>query len=263
MAVGWNPWHGCRKLSEGCRNCYVYRQDAVFDTDSSTARRTAAFGLPVQRRRDGRFRIPGGETLYTCFTSDFLLEEADAWRAEAWAMMRLRSDLKFVFFTKRIGRLVQVLPPDWGAGYENVAIGCTVENRQAAQLRLPIFLELPIRHKLIVCAPLLEPLDLTPWLSSRIEEVSAGGESGPAARICDFEWVTALRDQCVAAGVPFTFHQTGARLRKDGRIYRIPRCYQHAQARKAAVDYLPERILRSAKSETPSDTRPRSYPEAE
>lgn len=263
MSVGWNPWHGCRKLSEGCRNCYVYRQDAAFDADSRTVRRTAAFGLPVQRRRDGRWRIPGGETVYTCFTSDFLLEEADPWRAEAWAMMRLRSDLRFVFFTKRIGRLAEVLPPDWGAGYENVAIGCTVENRQAAELRLPVFLELPIRHRLIICAPLLESLDLVPWLSPCIEEVSAGGESGPAARVCDFDWVVALRDQCVEAGIPFTFHQTGARLRKEGRIYRIPRCYQHAQARKAAVDYLPERILRSPRHETPSDSDPMPFPDPE
>ena len=38
------------------------------------------------------------------------------------------------------------------------------------------------------------------------------------------------------AGVRFTFHQTGARLRKDGRIYRIPRYLQHEQARKAGID---------------------------
>ena len=23
----WNPWHGCTKHSDGCRFCYVYRQD--------------------------------------------------------------------------------------------------------------------------------------------------------------------------------------------------------------------------------------------
>ncbi|WP_367617448.1 DUF5131 family protein, partial [uncultured Bilophila sp.] len=21
----WNPWHGCRKISPGCRHCYVFR----------------------------------------------------------------------------------------------------------------------------------------------------------------------------------------------------------------------------------------------
>ena len=113
----WNPWHGCRKISEGCRHCYVYRQDALHERDSREVVRTAAFGLPVRRSRDGRFRIPPGERVYTCFTSDFLVEEADGWRAEAWEMMRLRRDLEFFFITKRIGRLREQLPPDWGDGY--------------------------------------------------------------------------------------------------------------------------------------------------
>ena len=33
MAI-WNPWHGCKKISPGCLNCYVYRRDAEFGKDS-------------------------------------------------------------------------------------------------------------------------------------------------------------------------------------------------------------------------------------
>ena len=157
MSVSWNPWHGCRKLSEGCRHCYVYRQDAQHDKDSREVRRTAAFNLPVRRTRDGRYKVPPGEMVYTCFTSDFLVEEADAWRAEAWEMIRIRSDLRFFFITKRIDRLMQVLPPDWGGGYENLAVGCTVENQAMADYRLPLLLDAPLRHKLVICAPLLGP----------------------------------------------------------------------------------------------------------
>ena len=153
MSVSWNPWHGCRKISEGCRNCYVYRQDSRHDKDSREVRQTAMFDRPVRRSRDGRFKVPAGEMVYTCFTSDFLLEEADAWRAEAWEMMRIRHDLRFLFFTKRIDRLAAVLPPDWGDGYENVVIGCTVENQAMADYRLLLFLATPVRHRLIVCAP--------------------------------------------------------------------------------------------------------------
>lgn len=143
MSVSWNPWHGCRKLSEGCRHCYVYRQDAQHDKDSREVRRTTAFNLPVRRTRDGRYKVPPGEMVYTCFTSDFLVEEADAWRAEAWEMIRIRSDLRFFFITKRIDRLMQVLPPDWGGGYENLAVGCTVENQAMADYRLPFLLDAP------------------------------------------------------------------------------------------------------------------------
>ena len=182
MSVSWNPWHGCRKLSEGCRHCYVYRQDAQHDKDSREVRRTAAFNLPVRRTRDGRYKVPPGEMVYTCFTSDFLVEEADAWRAEAWEMIRIRSDLRFFFITKRIDRLMQVLPPDWGGGYENLAVGCTVENQAMADYRLPLLLDAPLRHKLVICAPLLGPLDIARYLIPGIEEVSVGGESGRPAR---------------------------------------------------------------------------------
>lgn len=228
-------------MSEGCRHCYVYRQDARHGKDSSAVVRTGAFDLPVRRGRDGRFKVPAGTTVYTCFTSDFLVEEADAWRAEAWEMIRLRHDLRFFFITKRIDRLMRVLPPDWGPGWEHVAVGCTVENQRMADYRLPLLLDAPLRHKLIVCAPLLGPIDLSPYLRPDIEQVSAGGESGSEARVCDYAWVLSLRRQCVDAGMPFWFHQTGARLLKDGRIHRIGRACQHAQARKAGIDYRVKR----------------------
>ena len=49
----WNPWHGCHKISEGCRHCYVYREDAAFGTPISTTeiRKTASFSLPLRRDR--------------------------------------------------------------------------------------------------------------------------------------------------------------------------------------------------------------------
>ena len=67
-----------------------------------------------------------------------------------------------------------------------------------------------------------------------------GGESGPQARPCHFDWVLGLRRQAVEAGVPFVFRQTGANFVKDGRLYRIPRPLQHEQAQKAGLDFLPQ-----------------------
>ena len=155
----WNLWHGCHKISEGCRYCYVYRQDSLYDKDSRVVSRTAAFDLPLRRKRNGGYRIPSGEQVYTCFTSDFFLAEADPWRAEAWAMIRLRSDLSFIIPTKRIDRFGVALPADWGDGYDHVVIACTIENQEQLDRRLPLFKSLPIRHRLLFCAPLLGPLD--------------------------------------------------------------------------------------------------------
>jgi len=233
----WNPWHGCIKYSAGCRHCYVYRRDARYEKDSSLVHKTANFNLPLRRDRAGNYKIKPGERVWTCFTSDFFLDLADEWRGEAWSMMRERSDLYFFFITKRIDRFYDCIPADWGEGYDNVAICCTVENQEMADYRLPIYKETPIRHKSIASEPLLTPIDMSAYLGPWLNKVVVGGESGQAARPCDYQWVLDIRRQCMAARVPFYFKQTGAHFIKDGRLYQIPRKLQSAQARKARIDW--------------------------
>ncbi|MGN0641558.1 MAG: DUF5131 family protein [Huintestinicola sp.] len=239
MYSDWNPWHGCTKISEGCKYCYVYRQDEMYGSaeESRICRKTNSFDLPVKRKRDGSYKIPSGKIVFTCFTSDFLLSDADEWRGDCWKMMKERSDCYFYFFTKRIDRLEECLPADWGSGYDNVLIGCTVENRDRADYRLPIFLSLPIKHRSIIAAPLLERIDISPYLDESIEQVSVGGESGMEARPCNYDWILDIRRQCVEKDVPFYFHQTGAHFIKDGKMYNIKRRFQRSQAAKAGIDF--------------------------
>lgn len=231
----WNPWHGCIKYSAGCQNCYVYRRDARYELDASQVKKNAAFDLPIRRARDGSYKLKGPGEVFTCFTSDFFLEEADDWRAEAWQMMRERQDLSFFFITKRILRFYERLPDDWGDGYPNVAVGVTCENQEKTDERLPFFKGLPIRHKRIICEPMLEAVTLEPYLDDGIELVAAGGESGENARLMRFCWVLSLKEQCERHGVRFWFKQTGARFEKDGKVYAIPRAQQMRQARKAGL----------------------------
>ena len=232
----WNPWHGCHKISPGCQNCYVYRRDSMYEKDSSVVAKTAAFRLPVKRDRSKAYKIPGGETVWTCFTSDFFLEDADEWRIEAWQMIRERQDLHFFIITKRIDRFHVSLPADWGKGYANVTICSTVENQDRADYRLPIFLREPIRHKSICLEPLLGAVDLSTYLCPAIKEVIVGGESGNNARVCRFEWVLSIREQCRLKNVPFHFKQTGTHFEKNGKLYTVPRKLQHSQAKKAGIN---------------------------
>jgi len=238
-SITWNPWHGCSKLSEGCRNCYVYRIDGRHGRDSSEIKQTANFNLPIKKKRTGEYKIPSGTLVYTCFSSDFLLNEADKWRPEAWKMMRIRSDLQFLFITKRIDRLQDCLPEDWGDGYENVTICCTVENQDRADYRLPIYKAAPVKHKMIICEPLLTRIDLSPYLGDWVEKVVAGGESGMEARVCDYDWVLEIRNLCVKQNISFWFKQTGTKFVKDGKFYFIKRQLQHTQARKAGINFNP------------------------
>ncbi len=240
----WNPWHGCTKISPGCKNCYVYRRDEEFGRDPSSVRQTSTFDLPRRRRQSGDFVLsPAGGTVFTCFTSDFFHPEADEWREEAWIMMRERRDLKFFFVTKRPDRFYESLPGDWGEGYDNVHICCTCENQEMADARLPLFLELPIKHKSIICEPMLEEIDLTAYLDrygEEIEQVTCGGESGAGARIFRYDWALSLRDQCVERNVSFRFKQTGSAFEKGGKLYLIKRREQVIQASKAGIDFRGE-----------------------
>ena len=128
-------------------------------------------------------------------------------------------------------------PDDWGDGYDNVTICCTVENQACADYRLPIYRRAPIKHKIIICEPLLERIDLSTYaVGEWIEQIVAGGESGYEARPCDFEWVMDLRRICVENKVDFWFKQTGSKFVKDGKTYNVKRQFQHSQARKAGIN---------------------------
>jgi protein gp37 len=219
----------------------VYRGDARYERDASQVARTKNFDLPVQKNKKGQYKIKGPEVVYTCFTSDFFLDKADEWRISAWEYIGERKDLDFFFITKRIDRFYVNLPKDWGNGYDNVTICCTVENQKMADYRLPIYLDLPIKHKQIICEPLLEDIDFRNYLSGgNIGSILCGGESGNEARICDYEWVLNIRRQAILNKISFYFKQTGAKFVKDGKLYNIPRKYQHAQAAKANISYYVE-----------------------
>ena len=152
-------------------------------------------------------------------------------------MIRQRQDVHFYIITKRIGRFEAGLPSDWDEGYPNVTVAVTCENQQRADERIPLLLSAPIRHREVIHEPMLGAVEIGSYLQSgKIEHVTCGGESGPGARLCDYDWILQTREQCISCQVPFTFKQTGALFRKDGRIYRIPRIFQMPQAQKANIN---------------------------
>ena len=235
----WNPWRGCKKCSEGCLHCYIHKGDAKRGVDTGEIIRTKDFSKPTERLKNGGYKMKPG-IVYTGFSTDFLLEEADVWRPECWKMIREREDCTFLFLTKRIERFMDCIPDDWNDGYENVVVGCTVENQKNADRKLSVFQNLPIRHKCITAQPLLERIDIEPYLNG-VELVVVGGESDSYARPFDYEWALDLREQCIRRNVAFEFRQCGTHFIKDGRTYKLQTKDLCSQARKAGIDYKPER----------------------
>ncbi|MDE7227876.1 MAG: phage Gp37/Gp68 family protein [Treponemataceae bacterium] len=233
----WNPWRGCHKHSEGCRHCYIHKGDFRRGVDTNIIVKTDNFSVPVAKNKSGAYKIKPGQTVYLCFSTDFLIEEADEWRSECWQMIRERADLHFLFLTKRIERFMGCIPGDWGDGYDNVTVGCTVENQDRADYRLAIFNGLPIKHKNIICQPLIGEINLAAYLDT-VELVVVGGESDRNARPLDYAWVLAIREQCVARTVRFEFRQCGTHFIKDGTQYTLATRDLCSQARKAHINFL-------------------------
>jgi protein gp37 len=163
--------------------------------------------------RQGRDRL-----VFTCSLSDFFIEEADRWRPDVWGIMRATPHLTYQVLTKRVERIADHLPADWGTGYRNVWLGTSVENRRFLH-RLDVLGQIPAVLRFVSFEPLLEDLDdLAPWLPS-LSWAIVGGESGPHRRHMDVAWMTTIVTQCQAAGLAVWVKQdTALREGQQGRI---------------------------------------------
>ena len=234
-----NLWHGCRKYSEGCENCYMYYLDEIRGVPerASIIQKTGDFNKPVRRDRRGEYKIPPGYCLRINMTSDTFLEEADDWRDEMWDMIRERSDVRFYILTKRVPRIQECLPDYWGDGYENVELNMTCENQRAFDERWPIFEKIPAKHKGINLAPLVGPVDITPALESgQMDNICLGGEGFGGRRPCHYEWIKAVSEACERYKVNFTVNALGAVFVKDGKEYLMER--QDVQGKQAFLSGL-------------------------
>jgi protein gp37 len=166
--IGWthhtmNFWWGCDKVSEECRHCYIgpiMRRGGREPFDGPME--TADWERPA--RWDRKARAAGErKRVFTCSMSNFFHPGADAWRAEAWQIIRSCTQLDWLILTKRPGLAADRLPADWGDGYPNVWLGVTW-GCQTSLHRLDCLRDIPAAIKFVSAEPLLGPLDLRPHL---------------------------------------------------------------------------------------------------
>jgi protein gp37 len=204
----WNPWQGCRKVSAGCKNCYMFaaKQRYGQEADKVVRSKPNTFNQPLKYKDPAR--------VFVCSWSDFFIDEADAWRDEAWAMMRRTPHLTYLLLTKRAANIEARLPKDWPL--KNAWLGVTVENQDAIH-RVDILRNIPAALRFLSVEPLLEQVHLNlqgiHWLITGCE--SSGNGVG---RHVDLDAFLSLRDQCQVAGIPFFLKQAEI----DGRLVREP-----------------------------------------
>ncbi len=216
-----NPWWGCLKISEACKNCYA----------EAFAKRVGqkVWGLDGPRRFfgdkhwdeplkwDARLRGTGRRARVFCASMADVFEDRrdlDASRDRLWRLIDATPNLDWLLLTKRpaVARAINPWGSQWPA---NVWLGTTVENQKRADENLPELLSTSARIRFISAEPLLGPLELKPYIGG-LHWVITGGESGPKARPASPTWFRSLMLQCMSSNVPFHFKQWGDWAPGDG-----------------------------------------------
>ncbi len=230
--VTWNPTTGCTKVSEGCDNCYadtlarrllsaIYRRR--LPVVNTTANRADPFAVRIwPERLDQPAKWKGRRLVFVNSMSDLFHRDIPVEFLRAVFEVMLDVDRHtYQVLTKRPSRAARFvrrhedlfgkrgLPP-------HIWIGTSTENQKTAY-RIRHLKQVPAAVRFLSCEPLIGPLSLCKVLGGGgIHWVIVGGESGAGRRPMEARWVANLRDECVAAKVPFFFKQWGGRTPKAG-----------------------------------------------
>lgn len=231
----WNPWVGCRSVSAECDHCYA---DTLVTNrmgrDFGIVTRTKTWKDPIKWNR----KAPALEAelgrrvrVFNASLTDFFIQDADAWRDEAWDVIRECRDMDWLILTKRPQLIPSRLPKDWGEGWPHVWLGTTCGVRKSYP-RLDALREIPAAVRFISAEPLLESMaDIN---LNGFHWLIAGGESGSGFRPMQDSWALELRDACEQRGVGFHFKQhsafkPGQGVELDGKLHREPPLVQIAR----------------------------------
>ena len=210
----WNPLTGCTKISPGCKHCYAERM-ALRLQAMGQANYANGFRLTLQPQMlEAPLAWKKPRFVFVNSMSDLFHKDVpDSYVLRVFEVMRHAHWHTFQVLTKRSQRLLQMSPKI--AWPENIWMGVSVE-RSDYTFRIDHLRQTAAITRFLSLEPLLGPL---PDLDlSGIDWVIVGGESGPGARPVHQAWVTDIRDQCVAADVPFFFKQWGGVFKKrNGR----------------------------------------------
>jgi protein gp37 len=205
----WNPVTGCTKISPGCDNCYAARFSERFRGVPGHPFETG-FDLTL---RPERLLQPFGwkqsRMIFVNSMSDLFHKDIPRTHiAAVFDTMEKANWHTFQVLTKRSILLQKFLNDRYQSRKPSTHIwlGVSVENRQATS-RIAHLQRANAAVRFLSIEPLLAPVGTLPL--DGIHWVIVGGESGPRARPMERAWVIDIRNQCLAARVPFFFKQWG------------------------------------------------------
>lgn len=192
----WNPVIGCRKVSEGCANCYAEGMAERFpelrDADGGFIPH-----CPTTQKRPPRSGVVFVGNMTDIFGDWNFDDEITGW------LNQLDTRTPNIVLTKRVYRMVEYLNK---YGWRQILYGMTAENQVRYEERISDFRMLSNKvPRWLSAEPLLGPIDMQlQYIAPEdlpFDWVVAGAESGPNRRPCKLEWVESIVRQCRKAGI--------------------------------------------------------------
>lgn len=210
-----NPWWGCTRVSEACVHCYAERWANRLGQNlwgpKSPRRFFSEKHWAEPKKWNEEAKKSRTRVRVFCASMADVFEDRrdlDPWRTKLWTLIQETPYLDWLLLTKR-PHLVNRMVPWVDQWPENVWVGTTVEDQEAANERLPYLQKIPAKIRFISAEPLLGPLNIDEWLGPSIDWVITGGESGPKARPSSPSWFRKLLEDCTSSQVPYHFKQWG------------------------------------------------------
>lgn len=250
-----NPWWGCDKVSPGCKNCYAEALAKRFGQSVwGRASPRRFFGDKHWReplRWDSAAARSGERHLVFCASMADAFERhavaevnarLNGERARLYSLIEETKNLVWLLLTKRPENIMEMAPERWrrSGAPANVWLGCTAENQELANKRIPELMRvaaaLRVAVRFVSYEPALGPVDFTRLAAGEMKVLDAlragswsdrwgfvnhsdlraidwvivGGESGSRARPFDIQWARDTVAACKAAGVPVFVKQLGS-----------------------------------------------------
>ena len=217
-----NPWWGCTKVSPGCTHCYTETWAKrlglnVWGTKAPRRELSNTYWRQPSEWNEEAARTGVRARVFCASMADVFEDrhDLDERRTRLWRLIDETPHLDWLLLTKRPQNVRRLAP--WSDHWpENIWLGATAENQRWLNIRMPHLVSLNARVLFLSCEPLLGFLDLSQWIDGAkrgqyrcIDWIIGGGESGHHARPMHPEWLTTLRDQCIAGGIKFHFKQWG------------------------------------------------------
>ena len=234
----WNPITGCTHVSPACDHCWAAGMAKRFPQIHG--------GRPFHEIRFHTDRLfqpmkwSKPKRIFVCSVGDFWHPNVQPiQRVLVLDVIRKCPHHTFILLTKRAKEMNDEMTDNSMlipfVSLPNVIAMVTVENQERADERIPYLLSTPWRYRGVSIEPMLGAVDLGKWMPTEwyhytprnplpsLDWAILGGETGPGARKCDYEWAISVRDQCEAAGVPFFYKGIGTHkgVKKSNPYYNL------------------------------------------